>query len=647
MGSNLQPVRDALDNAREAGITEAGEGSGGSYHKALPEDCPVSAVGTGRGMFYFLTALGELRELKADQVANKHIVALFAPRSDYLFAKWPRKKEVKTVDKETGEESTEWVVTGWRTDDVSMLLMDAAASKGVWDARERVRGRGGWQADDGSLVLHAGGTILHGNQWREPGLYEGMVYPTQPSIPRPASRLAEDATAIAPKLTDYLDGRADRQLGEKPGAGKILLELFRCWKFHRSDIDPLLLLGWNAVAPYGGALDYRPVAWLTGDKATGKSSLQKAIGLLHGNGILQSPDATEASVRQILGQQSLPVAIDEAEADEDNRKMLLLVKLARLAATSQGNILRGGQDHQGHEFNAKSCFLFSSILIPPIPPQDKSRLSVLELQEIEAGAREPPLDKRELAELGEQLRRVMAERWPLWPARLAAFRNAMIDIGGHANRIADQFGTLLAGAHLLLSEAEPSAAELEAWARKLSVDRLTEVNDNASEADRCIQHLVTKQVQLDHGGRRRTVGEWLLQSVKKPDRSQGYTNDVEAGDDRRRAEEALGRIGMRIFLGKMREGATPEKPSPVPGREYVAIASEHQGLAELFRDSRWNNGVWPQALRRAKGAIPYERQRIGGRLMACTLVPIDEMVIDELEAEQAEKQAQREKESAQ
>ena len=209
----------------------------------------------------------------------------------------------------------------------------------------------------------------------------------------PATACCWAAIELAPKLFAYLQARG-AEVDEGSTAGELLHALFTCWRFARPMVDPMLLLGWNAAAVYGGALDYRPLVWLTGDKATGKSALQKGLGLMHGNGILQSPDATEAAVRQILGQQSLPVAIDEAEADEDNRKMLALVKLARLAATSQGNILKGGQDHQGHEFRATSCFLFSSILIPPIPPQDKSRLAVLEMEEIPAGAREPPLDKR-------------------------------------------------------------------------------------------------------------------------------------------------------------------------------------------------------------------------------------------------------------
>lgn len=483
----------------------------------------------------------------------------------------------------------------------------------------KVRGRGGWQADDGSLVLHAGDRVLLGGQWRKTGLYEGMVYPTQPAISRPAKDVPRDISALAPKLTKYLDERGVEYANSAAG---ILLGVQQCWHYARPMVDPMLLLGWNAAAIYGAALDYRPIVWLAGDKATGKSHLQKFIGLLHGSSILQSPDATEASVRQILGQQSLPVAIDEAEADEDNRKMLALIKLARLAATSQGNILRGGQDHEGHEFRATSCFLFSSILIPPIPPQDKSRLAVLELEEIAGALREPPLNecKAELALLGAHLRKAMADRWPLWPGRLAAFRNAMIDIGGHQGRVADQFGSLLAAAHLALQAEPPSAAELARWAELLGKDNLTEAVDNETEATRCIERLVYANVQLVGSGAKRSVGEWLLQAITEDGMG------VESVADKRfSAIQALQRIGLQVLVP---DGRKSKKL--VPGRTYVAIASEHTGLGELFQGSRWNSGAWAQALRRAPGAVKYDRQRISGRTTACTTVPIDELVQHEV-----------------
>ena len=58
---------------------------------------------------------------------------------------------------------------------------------------------------------------------------------------------------------------------------------------------------------------------------------------------------------------------------------------------------RGGQDHTAHEFTLASCFQFSSISIPPLEPQDRRRLGILELRPFPVGAIAPDLAKFKLA----------------------------------------------------------------------------------------------------------------------------------------------------------------------------------------------------------------------------------------------------------
>ena len=633
MSDHLQSVRDALANPVEPPISSEDPGNQGPNEgrpaRVLPDGCPVIPVGTEDGLFYFLTTLGELRALKPDQVANRHIVAMFAPDSQYLLEQWPRRKQVAVTDDngdkvedDKGNVLKEWITTGWHSEDVSNLLMDVCARQGVWNARERVRGMGSWLADDGSLIIHAGSHVLVDGMWRRPGMYGGMVYPTAPAVPRPAN---EDQRAIdvAPRLAVVLKQRGV-EVADDITPAQMLLELFKLWAWARPALDPVLFLGWNIAGFMGAANDYRPPAWITGDKATGKSALQRIVGFVHGRGLLQTADASEAAIRQLLGQQSLPVAIDEAEAEEDNRKMLALVKLARLAASSQGNIVRGGADHQAHEFRATSCFLFSSILVPPIPPQDKSRLSVLELNEIPAGLREPAVDKREIEALGAQLRRQVADRWQHWPGVLEAYRDAMIDFGGHGGRIADQFGTLLAASHLVLSNGPPDPEELLEWGQMLSIDHLAEASDNADDATRCGYHLLTSPVQLAGHGAPRLVSDWLGDATEPNLYGPDDMEYQDVADRKATAERNLGKVGMRIFVGGASGGAGPNKP--VPGREYVAIASNHQGLARIFDQSRWNRGVWSQSLGRTPGAVKNYPIRIAKVNMKATLVPVSALI---------------------
>ncbi|GAM00729.1 hypothetical protein [Sphingomonas parapaucimobilis] len=634
MSAHLQPVREALSNLVEPPIDPApgdpfdaaNDGGGdddrfGRPPRVMPEGCPVVPVGTEDGVFYFLTALGELRGLTCDKVANKHIVGMFAPDSAYLMDEWPRKKMVKSKGPD-GEDVEEWIVTGWRNDDVAMLLMDVAAAKGVWNPREKVRGRGAWIDDQGGLILHCGNHVLMGGRWHKPGEHDGRVYPTMPAIPRPGRGGDVTGEMLAPNLVGSLRARGI-EIPEKASPGVVLLELYKTWNWARPLIDPMLLIGWDGAAMLGGALDYRPLAWLTGDKATGKSALQKVKGWLFDGGILQSPDASEAGVRQVLGQQSLPVAIDEAEADQDNRKILALVKLARLAASSQGNIVRGGQDHTGHEFQATSCFLFSSILVPPMPPQDRSRLAMLELGELPAGSREPKMDKGEINAIGAWLRRRLADRWHLWAGTLERYTDALIDHGGQGGRAADQFGTLLAAAHILLDDDMPDDEALLQWGSLLSRERLGETAEAQSESEMCVAHMASSLVQLARSGTPRLISDWLLQATEPV---LGGDVDENIRGRVREAADALAKVGMRIVTGKANMAVAEGAPKPAPGRDYVAVAITHQGLSRVFENSRWKEGVWTQALKRMKGASWGVTQRIGGSPTKCTLVPVDQII---------------------
>jgi hypothetical protein len=580
------------------------KGGGGGRPIRMKDGCPVEPLGTEGNLFYFLTALGELRALPADKVANKNIVGMFAPHTQYLFDTWPRKKWVKN---EELAEGGEWIVTGWRADDVSIELMKVAAARGVWNAHEKVRGRGAWRDDEGGLLLHCGDQLLRNGIWTRPGQYDGFVYPTAPPVPRPSGKRADAAPA------------------------EELLAMLKTWQWARGHIDPILLLGWIVAGMVGGALDHRPVIWVTGDKSTGKTALQRLIVGVCGGGLLQSSDATEAAVRQLLGQQSLPVAIDEAEADEDNRRMMALVKLARQAATG-GRIVRGGQDHTAHEFIARSCFSFSSILVPPLPAQDRSRIAVLELGPLPKGSSEPRTSPLVLRQIGAALRRRFADAWGVWPDVLAAFRRALIDDGGHTGRGADVFATLLAAAHVALVDEAPDERELVDWGELLKVETLAELADDVSEAERCLQYLGSSLVQLAGHGTPRLVSDWVQQACTD-------SADPEARAEATRAKEMLAKIGLGI-AGQDRNSSPRDRgAAAIPGRLYLVVANAHQGLAQQFEGSHWKgksgaSGVWSQALARIPGAVRNQQRRISGVQTRCTLIPVEAVTGDGVPAEE-------------
>jgi hypothetical protein len=236
------------------------------------------------------------------------------------------------------------------------------------------------------------------------------------------------------------------------------------------------------------------------------------------------------------------------------------------------------------------------------------------------------MDKREIAAIGAQLRREFVDLWRWWPKMLASYKNTLIDNGGHGGRVADQFGTLLAAAHMVLNAEEVDASEIFAWGDRLSISTLAEAADNESEAELCVRHLMSTLVNLQGHGTPRLVSSWLWQAAQpEPDAMWGSDSLEEIAGQKRAANKMLEKIGMKVIVaGAAKPGAVDDgRPRPTPGRQYVAIASKHQGLARQFEGERWAAGVWSQALKRLKGALPNQTQRIGNAPAKCTLVPVD------------------------
>ena len=511
-------------------------------------DCPVRALGVHGDTFFYLDWLGQLRAIRKHE--KDTISAIFGGRTDLLQDWFPQFNR-------SGNAS------GWSQETARSCMHRACTEKGVWNAFERVRGLGAWPDDEGGVILHCGDAVLHKGVWKVPGEIDGYVYPSAVVIPRPL---------------DALDGEADHSPAQQ------LLDLLGTWNWLRKDVDAYLLLGWICGAIFGGSLDWRPLIWITGDMGTGKSTLHKLIRhVMGGEGaILQSTDATEASVRQFLMQSTVPVALDEIEAEADGRKVQAVIKLARQAA-SGGVILRGGADHKGQEFKARSSFLFSSILVPALLDQDISRIALLELMPLPRDTPPPKIEPRHWLRIGRAIRTRVIDGWDRLHDTLELYRQALV-AEGHPQRGADQFGTLLALADLALYDATPSPDRCQAWAQKLSATVIDEQTDKAADWQRCLNHLFGQQLDVYRGGERLTVGQYVLRAAELAD------GDYEP----RAAQRALATVGIRVY-----------------GRKdcaELAIANAHPGLARCFEQTQWHagagqRGVWAQAIKRIPGSF--------------------------------------------
>ncbi|MBS7703187.1 hypothetical protein [Chelatococcus asaccharovorans] len=540
--------------------------------KALPPDCPVIPLGKSGGHFHYLDPSREyvaLRKHGADELRG-----LFAGRNDWLWAFMPKFNEKNQTQ------------TGWKADRTADSLMDACGKIGIFDPAKRLRGVGAWRGDDGGLVLHAGDVVYFGGEWREPGYLGEHVYPGQDRLPRPADEPAPPASAST------------------------LLNLFNAWPWEQdafADADvstveingaawavpSVLLLGWAGCAMVGGALDWRPMMWITGDAGSGKSTLQKVIQYLMGPALVASSDATSAGIYQAVGYSSRAAAIDEAEADPNSLKMKNMVDLVRQSA-SGGKILRGSNDAKFKGFEARSTFLLSSIIVPPLNTADLTRITILSLGRLKS-ITPPRIDGAELLHLGRQLRRRVMDGWGRWQETLDVYRQALA-LTGHDARGCDQFGALLAMADVLLFDAAADSDTVALLAAACGKAKMLDQQEEPSNAEAMLNWLISIPLDVFRGGTRMTIGTLVAGAA-----------DIVQVDGQlpvacARALEAHG-----VFVQGLKDAAT------------VTLPNQHAGLAQLFDRSVWATSPgaatsgWSQAMRRLSGAQRVNSRRLGGR----------------------------------
>jgi len=566
------PVRLAVNNAEPAAPPPGDDGGDGGSRRStppsLPPGCPVTPIGAGDGVRYYLNGLRQLVTLKLREHTRLEIMGLFGEDADLVHEYWPRKKTVADKHGDTRE-----VVTGWRPEDAGEQLMRLAAAKGLWSPIEKARGRGCWLNADGNLTVNTGTDVWVDGQWQRPGLFGDYVFVAREKILKPA-------------LLGEADGRA--------GAASEIMELLATWNWRRP-IDARLLLGWIVCAMWGAALPIRPVGWLLGPRNTGKSTLQTAIAELMGGWLMSVLDPTPASIWQTLKHDCLAVGIDEAEVDEDKdnrRRLNELVRLARLCF-SGGRLPRGGADGEASEYSLRSAVLFSSINPPPLLPQDRSRIIMMRLAKLPADQRLPDVSARRLHPLGARLLRRAIDGWPRLAEAREQYRIAL-KAAGHEGRSIEVFGTALAAADIVLSDHavdSDSAAELAA---QLDFATLAEAEDDLPDEQAWLNHLLSCVIPLDGVGGRNTIAAWLRQAATG---DQG----LPLGEDgltavRQEADRVLSSYGLKFI--RHREPGQPEE---------FAIANRHQGLERLHNGTHWAGrsgaiGGWKNAARDLEGA---------------------------------------------
>lgn len=550
------------------------------------DGCPVKCLGHRDGAYYFLDPHGQLRCLA--KLDAQSIMGLFGQRLPALYNAFPK----FAADRKTGELNRKH--EHFEQQLAASAMFKACGERGLFDPTGAIRGPGAWTDDDGRLIYHCGDVLLVDGQELKPQTIDGKVYTASPSIPHPAPP-AKDA----------------RTPGDDATAA---LELFGTWQWDRPAIDPFLLLGKIGIQMLGGALAARPVYWITGPRAAGKSALDDAIRAIQGGdkGIIRSADATKSGITSRIGNSSLAVMIDELEpGDDDQKREKDIIALARIAYTGD-QLLRGSADQKGYSSNVFSSFMFSSILTPgKLEASDRSRLIMMNLKPFPEGT--PPLKFR--AETwrnrGARIKRDLIDRWPTWTQRFDLWLEALAEhkIDGRAGK---NWATILGMAQMALSEALPSAEELTGWTAKVAPYARAVKDDVGDDADDVVTWLMSHRFDPFRRGEQHSLGTWIKAAGWRPGAGKRIftdSGDWHPDDVSKKANASLATIGVRVF-------GTKEEP------QLFVATKQLQGLLEIFARSKWAGGAWSQSLQRIPGAAPSGASKYFGTVQTKgTVIP--------------------------
>lgn len=633
-GSKSQRLKDMAATEAHAAPDFAAAEKGGKAEKRKPwlsrdgvGPCPVVPLGFFGKNLVFLDR-GKQIVIEAPRGCGKGELTLWFG-SEWLIGAFPAYGK-------DGEPNGKF-----NQDNAQTALVEDCFGKGVFNPEGKVLGRGAHRprADEEALVLHMGRRVLLANLADARGHRSGTIREQAPGLVQIAGQ-----EVFFPAL-DGLPPPADKP-AEAAEAAEVLA-LFGRWNWAEPKAAPLLLYGWLAQAYICGALEWRAHVWLPGPTASGKSSLQKIIRALLADWVLSTADASEAAIRQILGNDTLPVSIDEAEPHDNPERVQAVMNLMK-KASSGDKILRGGADHKGQEFTAQSCFLLSSVMHATLRGEDRNRIALLDMLKL---PEEPEPLEMELARwrsTGRRLQRRMVEGWGRFERTLAIYKRA-IGEQRYEGRWQDTYGTLLACADVLLYDLAPDAPQLAPYADD-PIEGEPVVNEPGmsrvyaavtailpmmakgrvearTDTERVVPVLLSHPLPGSNGKAPEPVGTWIERALERVENVVGESHDYSSASTipatewgpNHAARDKLKTHGMRVVQLVPQERGTLSLADAATGDEgwrtgYLAVAyPTNKGIADIFARTDWAGDGYLQSLRKIEGTVSGRKVRFGGQ----------------------------------
>ncbi len=457
---------------------------------------------------------------------------------------------------------------GISIDAAQEFLIRTSIKAGPFNERY-IRGRGAW-TDKDRVIIHTGSElIVNGKNTPLGSIETRFVYETSDDLGVEVNNPL--STKEANRLMDVLG-----------------------WLNWEREVNTHLLAGWCIIAPFCGALRWRPHIWLTGSAGTGKSWVFKHIvrRLLGETALAVQGETSEAGLRQTLNHDALPVVFDEADIDDKRSadRIQNILTLMRSASTDDGGLLlKGSATGAAKSYSIRSCFAFASIGVQAAQQSDRSRITVLSMKAMPKGnpvrAERWEQLQRSYHEVvtDEFVERLQARTVSLLPTILKnaqTFANAAASVLGE-QRQGDQLGALLAGAYSLYSDKEITYEAALKWVSEK--DWSEEKSLEGSKDELSLLAYIMDQMTMvegDHSKVERNLGELVMIAAnEKSEYGIGMTT----------ANDRLKRLGLKV---------EQDEDTHV---KWLVISNSSEQVRKMLKDTAWNKNH-ARILMRIEGA---------------------------------------------
>ncbi len=411
--------------------------------------------------FYFMSyRLGLVKTVRQETI-TLGFLKIMAPR-DYWMNRYPLsdKRKDGSYDSDTAIE-----------DVIAMAMQTPYHETG------RIRQLGAWE-DDGRFVFHFGTGLLIGDE--KVDLFEF------------------DTNNIYEKK-GYLSFSEDNF-----GAVDLhkIADIIRRFSIS-SRQEKYLFIGWIIMSLIGGAFEWRPHIWLTGEAGSGKTSAIDFIKkIMDTAAIVETGSSTEAGIRQRLKVSTLPVLIDELEVmDEKTSKNLKSIKSLIRQASSGTRVSRGTANHSGIDFVIQSMFCVGSISPQIADGADISRFTLINFDKNLQGKPEEWIETEKL--MAETLTPDYINGLKYYMASnlekiMVILKRAFIVFSelGYKARLSQQYSVLVAGAYICtINSLEFTDDEFKKFvSEKFNFRDQTEIGQ-LTEAEHCLSIIMQKIIE--------------------------------------------------------------------------------------------------------------------------------------------------------